>query len=704
MVPRALGRNVDSHSPVESRIKIMDMIHITMPDGAIREVPLGTSAAEIAQQISPRLAKEGLVARIAPIHGSIGVAASSAVNAAGEKSPDAAPEARMTSATNGEGFLVDLRAPIDQDVRLSIRTPKDPEAIQVLRHSAAHLLAAAVLELFPNVKLGIGPPIDTGFFYDFVRAEPFTPEDLERIEKKMRELAAQDIPNERKMMPKPEALELYRKWDQGFKCELVEERAVESMVSFYTTGKFIDFCRGPHIPSTGRIRAFKLMSVAGAYWKGQEGNPQRQRIYGACFYTQQELDDYLHKLEEAKRRDHRRLGQELDLFSIQEEAGPGLIFWHPKGGLIRKLMEDWLRAELQRRGYDMVFTPHIMRLDLWKTSGHAGFYKENMFGPVEVEKTDYQLKPMNCPGHILIYKSKLRSYRELPVRLAELGTVYRYERSGVLHGLLRVRGFTQDDAHIFCMPEQIEAEIEACIDFAFAVMKTFGFNKYVVEVSAGEDTHPENYAGSSEDWARSTGALETTLTRLGVPFKRMEGEAAFYGPKIDVKLIDAIGRPWQLTTVQFDFNLPARFGPRYPAEDGAKHQPLMVHRALLGSVERFFGILIEHYAGAFPLWLAPVQIEICPVSEKVIDYAKHVLETLKNHNIRVHLDDRNEKLPAKIRDAQMQKIPYMLVVGPKEAEAGTVSVRHRSRGDLGPKPLADLVESLRAESDSRATV
>src|SRR6266851_4678041 len=396
----------------------MDTIHITMPDGAVREVPLGTTPADIAQQISPRLAKEALVARIGPLNAP-----------AGAPPPGAAP--------NGEGFLVDLRAPIDQDVRLSILTPKDPEAIQVLRHSAAHLLAAAVLELFPNVKLGIGPPIDTGFFYDFVRDEPFTPEDLERIEKKMRELAAQDIPNERKMIPKPEAIELYRKWDQGFKCELVEERATDPMVSFYTTGKFIDFCRGPHIPSTGRIRAFKLMSVAGAYWKGQEGNPQMQRIYGACFYTQQELDDYLHKLEEAKRRDHRRIGPELDLFSIQEEAGPGLIFWHPKGGLVRKLMEDWLRDELLRRGYDLVYTPHIMRLDLWKTSGHTDFYRENMFGAVEVEKADYQLKPMNCPGHILIYKSRLRSYRELPVRLAELGTVYRYERSGVLRFRLR---------------------------------------------------------------------------------------------------------------------------------------------------------------------------------------------------------------------------------------------------------------------------
>src|SRR6202521_177370 len=357
----------------------MDTIHITMPDGAIREVPLGTTAAEVAQQISPRLAKEALVARISPLDAPAG-------------SPsNASPGAASGPAANGEGFLIDLRAPIDQDVRLSILTPKDSDAIQVLRHSAAHLLAAAVLELFPNVKLGMGPPIDTGFYYDFVREEPFTPEDLERIEKKMRELAAQDIPNERKMMPKPAALELYRKWDQGFKCELVEERAIEPMVSFYTTGKFIDFCRGPHVPSTGRIRAFKLMSVAGAYWKGQEGNPQMQRIYGACFYTQQELDEYLHKLEEAKRRDHRRLGQELDLFSIQEEAGPGLIFWHPKGGLVRKLMEDWLRNELLARGYDLVYTPHIMRLDLWKTSGHTNFYKDSMFGPVEVEKADYQL-------------------------------------------------------------------------------------------------------------------------------------------------------------------------------------------------------------------------------------------------------------------------------------------------------------------------
>jgi threonyl-tRNA synthetase len=650
----------------------MDAIQVTLPDGKIQEVPQGTTPADIARKISPRLADAALVARVA-------------------------------EPNDGAGELIDLRRPLDHNVKLQILTEKDPDALFVFRHSAAHLLAAAVMELYPNVKLGIGPPIETGFFYEFLREEPFTPEDLAKIENKMHELAAQDLPNERKLLPKPEAIELYKKTEQIFKCELVEEKAEDPMVSFYTTGKFIDFCRGPHIPSTKRIQAFKLMSVAGAYWKGQEGNPQLQRIYAACFFTQKELDAYLHRLEEAKRRDHRKLGAELDLFSIEDQAGPGLIFWHPKGGLIRNIIEDWLRAELVKRGYDLVFTPHIMLRELWNTSGHTGFYKDNMFGPVEVEKADYQLKPMNCPGHILIYKSKLRSYRDLPVRYAELGTVYRYERSGVLHGLMRVRGFTQDDAHIFCMPSQIEKEVEACVDFAFAVMKNFGFDQYEVELSDWDATHPENYAGKPEDWHRATAALADTMTGMKIPFKRIAGEAAFYGPKIDVKLIDAIGRSWQLTTVQFDFNLPGRFGLQYVGEDGSRHQPLMVHRALLGSVERFFGILVEHYAGAFPLWLAPVQVEICPVSEKVIDYAKHVTETLKRHNTRVHLDERNEKLPAKIRDAQMQKIPYMLVVGGKEAEAGTVSVRHRTKGDLGPKPLAEFLATLQQEIDSRAT-
>ncbi|HWY06393.1 MAG TPA: threonine--tRNA ligase [Candidatus Acidoferrales bacterium] len=667
----------------------MDQIHVTLPDGSVKEFPKGVTPVEIAKSISPRLAEAALVAKVYATGGN-GTSSKTGIFS-NSVDPDA-----------DGGLLYDLRRPLEQDVKLRILTEKDPDALYVFRHSAAHLLAAAVTELYPNVKLGIGPPVENGFFYEFLREQPFTTEDLEKIEKKMHELAAQDLKNERKLLPKPEALKLYQDSNQIFKCELVEEKADEPMVSFYTTGKFIDFCRGPHIPSTKRIQAFKLTNVAGAYWKGQEGNAQLQRIYALAFYAQKELDEYLHRMEEAKRRDHRKLGAELDLFSIQEAAGPGLIFWHPKGGLIRTIMENWLRDELQQRGYDMVFTPHIMLLDLWKTSGHASFYKENMFGAIEVEKADYQLKPMNCPGHILIYKSKLRSYRDLPVRLAELGTVYRYERSGVLHGLLRVRGFTQDDAHIFCMPSQIESEVEACMDFAFAVMKNFGFDKFEVELSDWDPQHPENYPGKAEDWQHASEALARVMTRMNIPYKRMVGEGAFYGPKIDVKLIDAIGRPWQLTTVQFDFNLPARFGLEFVGEDGARHQPLMVHRALLGSVERFFGILIEHYAGAFPLWLAPTQVEICPVSEKVAEYAKHVHETLKNHGIRVHLDDRNEKLPAKIRDAQMQKIPYMLVVGPKEAEAGSVSVRHRSKGDLGPRPIADVVASLQKEITNRA--
>ncbi|HUK52132.1 MAG TPA: threonine--tRNA ligase [Candidatus Binatia bacterium] len=643
----------------------METIAITLPDGAKREVPKGTTPAEIARQISPGLAKAALVARV-------------------------------------DGELVDLSRPLTDNSKLEILTAKESDALFVFRHSAAHLLAAAVLELFPDVKLGIGPPIDTGFFYEFLRSQPFTPEDLERIEKKMHELAAQDIPNERKLLPKAEALELYRKWDQGFKCELVEEKATEPMVSFYTTGKFIDFCRGPHIPSTGRIHAFKLMNVAGAYWKGLETNPQMQRIYGACFFTDQELADYLHRLEEAKRRDHRRLGPELGLFSIEEEAGPGLIFWHPKGGLVRKIMEDWSRDEHLRRGYNLVFTPHVMLRKLWETSGHTNFYSENMFGAMEVEKAEYQLKPMNCPGHILIYRSRLRSYRELPLRLAELGTVYRYERSGVLHGLMRVRGFTQDDAHIFCMREQLEKEIEGCVDFALAVLRTFGFDRFEIELSARDPAHAEHYAGTVDEWEHAEGALKRSLERMNIPYKYMPGEAVFYGPKIDVKLLDAIGRPWQLSTVQFDFNLPRRFGLEYVGEDGARHQPVMVHRALWGSEERFFGTLIEHYAGAFPAWLAPVQATVLPVSGKFEEYAKSVAAKLGQAGIRVHLDDRNEKLQAKIRDAQLEKIPYMLIVGGKEAEAGSVSVRHRSKGDLGPRPLGDFISALSAEVGSRA--
>src|SRR5215472_8978215 len=660
----------------------MEQIHITLPDGSIKDVPKGTTPADIATSISPRLADAAFVAKAYSNNG---------------------PLPNFGEPVEDGGYLIDLRRPLEQDLKLKILTDKDPDALYVFRHSAAHLLAAAVTELYPDVKLGIGPPIDNGFFYEFLHEEPFTPEDLEKIEKKMHELAAKDIPNERKLLPKDEALKLYRDSNQVFKCELVEEKAIEPMVSFYTTGNFIDFCRGPHIPSTGRIRAFKLTNVAGAYWKGQEGNPQMQRIYALCFYTQQELEDYLHKLEEAKRRDHRKLGSELDLFSVQDEAWPGLIFWHPKGGLIRTIVEDWLRAELLRRGYDLVFTPHVMRLDLWKTSGHTGFYQQSMFSPIEIEKADYQIKPMNCPGHILIYKSHLRSYRDLPLRYAELGTVYRYERTGVLHGLLRVRGFTQDDSHIFCRPDQIESEVAGCLDFAFAVMKNFGFSQYEVELSEWDPLHPENYAGKAEDWNRATAALSNTLNQMNVPFKRIQGEAAFYGPKIDVKLIDAIGRPWQLTTVQFDFNLPARFELEYVGEDGARHQPVMVHRALFGSVERFFGVLIEHYAGAFPLWLAPVQVGLVPISERHKEYASKVERALKEAGLRVEVDDRNEKMNAKIRDFANQKTPYILVFGDKEEAAGAVSVRTRGKGDQGSIAMADFIAKAKGLVATQST-
>ena len=635
-----------------------ETIQITLPDGATREVQRGTTAAQIAHQISPRLAKEALVAR-------------------------------------ADDQLVDLSRPLERDTKVAILTPKDPDAVQVFRHSASHLLAAAVLELYPNVKLGIGPPTETGFFYEFVREEPFTPEDLEKIEAKMHELAAKDIPNERKLIPKPEALELYRNNKQQFKCELVEEKATDPLVSFYTTGKFVDFCRGPHIPSTGRIKAFKLLNIAGAYWLGDEKNPQLQRIYGTSFFSKKDLDDFIHKQEEAKKRDHRVLGQQLDLFSIQELAGPGLIFWHPKGGIIRKEMEDWMRNQYLKRGYSLVYTPHVMRRQLWQTSGHEGHYAQNMFDVMELDDAEYRLKPMNCPGHILIYKDSLKSYRDLPVRLGELGTVYRYERSGVMHGLLRVRGFTQDDAHIFCTPEQVESEIEACLDFALDVLKDFGFDQFQTELSTWNPNDRQNFVGNEEPWNHATASLENVLKRRKIEYKTIPGEGAFYGPKIDIKLVDAIGRLWQLSTIQFDFNLPARFGLEYVAEDGTRKQPVMVHRALYGSIERFFGVLIEHYAGAFPVWLSPVQAAMIPIAERHVEYANKVAAQLKEAGVRVHVDGRNEKMNAKIREHAMQKVPFLLVVGDKEAEAGKVNVRTRGSERTEDMPSAEFVEKIR---------
>jgi threonyl-tRNA synthetase len=644
----------------------MSDIQVTLPDGSVKTVPAESSALDIARGISPRLADAAIVAKV-------------------------------------NDRLYDLNRPIETDAKVQILTPKDPEALEVYRHSTAHLCAAAVLELFPETKLGIGPPIDTGFYYDFDRAEPFTPQDLEKIEAKMWEIQARNLTYERRLIAKPEGLEKYRKMNEPMKVELIEERA-DDIFSEYTLGpQFIDFCRGPHIPDTSKIKAFKLLSIAGAYWKGDEKNKQLQRIYGTAWFTKKELDEYLTKLEEAKKRDHRKLGQELDLFSIQELAGPGLIFFHPKGGIIRKQLEDWMRDAYLKRGYSLVYTPHVMRRELWKTSGHAGFYSENMFTPMELDDAEYQLKPMNCPGHILIYADKQHSYRDLPVRLGELGTVYRYERSGTMHGLLRVRGFTQDDAHIFCTPEQVEDEIVNCLDFATDTLNTFGFKEYKAEISTWDGGVSGKYDGEPANWALAEGALRKACDRLRIHATVIPDEAAFYGPKIDVKLVDAIGRLWQLSTVQFDFTLPRRFELEYIAEDGKKHRPVMVHRALFGSVERFFGILVEHYAGAFPVWLAPVQAAILPITDRQTEYARQVADKLKAAGVRVTVDDRSEKVNLKIRDAQMQKVPYMLVVGGREADAGQVAVRHRKRGDLGPTSVEEFTRTITAEIAARST-
>ena len=641
----------------------MQNIEITLPDGSKKSVAEGTSPLDIAQSISPRLADASIVAKV-----------------------------------NGE--LFDLTRPLEKDASLELLTAKNPESLQVYRHSTAHLLAAAVLELYPETKLGIGPPIENGFYYDFDRPTPFTPEDLEKIEAKMREIQARNLPYERVYTRKEEGLKKYS--EAWMKCQLIEERAGEIFTEYTLGPEFIDFCRGPHVPSTSKIKAFKLLSIAGAYWKGDEHNKQLQRIYGTAFFSQKDLDEYLKQVEEAKKRDHRKLGRELDLFSIQELAGPGLIFFHPKGGIIRKQLEDWMRDEYLKRGYSLVYTPHVARFDLWKTSGHAGFYAQNMFSRMELDDAEYQLKPMNCPFHILIYADKQHSYRELPVRLGELGTVYRYERSGVLNGLFRVRGFTQDDAHIFCTPEQIENEVVDCLQFAVDTLTTYGFTKYSAELSTWDGGASGKYDGTPEQWALGEKALKNACERLNVNAKIVPDEAAFYGPKIDVKLVDAIGRPWQLSTVQFDFTLPRRFQLEYIGEDGQKHQPLMVHRALYGSIERFFGILIEHYAGAFPVWLAPVQAIVLPITDRQLEYAHSVQKQLDAAGIRSSVDDRSEKVNLKIRDAQLQKIPYMLVVGDREQQNGQVAVRNRKHGDQGAKPVADCIAAIRALIDSKA--
>ncbi len=674
-------------------------IAIHLPDGAVKEVPSGTTPLDIANSISPRLAAAAVVARLTPLNATQPAASD---GQAGQAHSD---EAAMYAAEDAAApRMVDLGTPLSEDARLELVTEKDPEALKVVRHSAAHVLATAVLELFPETKLGHGPATDSGFFYDFYREKPFTEEDLAAIEKRMHEVIARDEKFVREYEPREEALQEFERDGDFMKLHFVS-RFTEpgSKVSFYRNGKFVDFCRGPHVPSTGRVKAVKITNLAGAYWLGNEKNPQLQRIYGTAFFSKKDLDEHFARLEEAARRDHRVLGKQLDLFSIQELAGAGLIFWHPRGAIVRKVMEDWMKEECLKRGYQLVFTPHVMRRHLWEVSGHEGFYSGNMYTPMELDDAEYRLKPMNCPGHILIYRNSPKSYRDLPQRYAELGNVYRYERSGTMHGLLRVRGFTQDDAHIFCMPSQIEDEVVACIDFAEAVLKTFGFHEFKVELSTWDPKDRAHYVGSDENWNFAVQSLENVLKAKGIPYKTIPGEAAFYGPKIDVKLVDVLGRLWQLSTVQFDFNLPARFGLEYVGEDGERHQPVMVHRALFGSVERFFGVLIEHYAGAFPLWLAPVQIGLVPISERHLAYARKVEAELKAAGLRVETDARNEKMNAKIRDFANQKTPYILVFGDKEEAAGAVSVRTRGKGDQCSTPLADFIAKAKALVASQST-
>jgi threonyl-tRNA synthetase len=633
----------------------LENVNVTLPDGRVRAFPRGTPLEAIAREIDPAMAARAIAALV-------------------------------------DGAARDIYLPLQGDARVSFILPESPEALGIVRHTTSHLLAHAVKELFPEVKIGIGPATEEGFFYDFERPTPFAPEDLERIETRMREIVARDYPIRRIEQPKEEALAYFRGLGDDLKVELVQEKG-GAVVSCYRQDTFMDFCTGPHLPSTGRMGAFKLLSLAGAYWKGSEENQQLQRIYGTAFPTREQLEEHLRMLEEAKKRDHRKLGPALDLFSVQETAGPGLIFWHPQGTVVRQVLEEFWKERHRASGYQLVTTPHIARDELWRMSGHLDYYKENMY-TFEIEEAGYVIKPMNCPGHSLIFKSRLRSYRELPIRYAELGTVYRYERSGVLHGMMRVRGFTQDDAHIYCTQDQVLQEIEGVLDLCLEFLRTFGYERYDVDLSVWDPAHPERYAGDAPGWSMAETALTRALEARALRYVRREGEAAFYGPKIDIKMYDAIGRAWQGPTVQFDFNLPQRLGIHYVNSESQPTPVVMVHRAIYGSLERFMGGLVEHYAGAFPLWLAPVQAIVLPITDRTRDYADRVRGELAGAGLRVEVDDRSEKIGAKIRDAQLRKIPFMLVAGDREAQAGTVAVRSRSEGDQGPAPLAAVRERL----------
>jgi len=609
------------------------------------------------------------------------------------------PQAKGAAGALWNGQILDLRDPVPPEGEARILTLFDPPALEVLRHTAAHVLAHAVTRLFPGTKLAIGPAIADGFYYDFLFPSPITHEDLPRIEEEMRKIVGEDLPLERVWLPRAEAERILKERGEDYKLELLAEIPGER-ISFYRQGEFLDLCRGPHLPSTGLVRHFKLLDLAGAYWRGDPNRDMLTRVYGTAFPTAEELEKYLKWREEARRRDHRVLGPQLDLFSIQNDMiGAGLVLWHPKGARVRRIIEDFWVAEHYRAGYQLVYTPHIGRSRLWQTSGHLDFYRESMYAPIVIEGQEFFLKPMNCPFHIAIYKTKTRSYRELPIRYCELGTVYRFERSGVLHGLLRVRGFTQDDAHIICRPDQVEEEIKNVLRFALYILRAFGFTEFTAYLS----TRPEKFIGNPADWERATEALRQAVEGEGLAYEVKAGEGAFYGPKIDLEVQDSLKRPWQLTTIQFDFNLPERFDMTFVGPDGQEHRPYMIHRALLGSLERFFGILIEHYGGAFPVWLAPVQAVVLPVSEKEIPYAEEVAKKLRAEGIRAEAWTKEGKtLRWLVREAQLQKIPYILVCGAREAAEGMVALRLRTGEDLGPQPLPEVVRRVVSVATTRS--
>ncbi len=608
------------------------------------------------------------------------------------------PKGRIIGA-KVDGRLVDLLYNLSSDAYIEPVTLNSDEGLDLVRHTAAHVMAEAVQSIYPEAKVTIGPVIEDGFYYDFDFPRGFTPEDLEKIEERMKEIVKVGSPMLRKTVSRQQAIDTFERIGESYKVEIINELPEDEEITIYDQETWFDLCRGPHIPSTSYLKAFKLLSIAGAYWRGNESNQMLQRIYGTAFWDRKDLKNYLNKLEEAKKRDHRKLGKELDLFSIQEEVGPGLVLWHPKGAAIRNIIENFWKQQHLRFGYDLLYTPHMAKLDLWKTSGHVDFYREYMFSPMEVENSEYQIKPMNCPFHIMIYKTKIRSYRDLPLRWAEIGTVYRYERSGVLHGLLRVRGFSQDDAHIFCMPDQIEEEVQGVLDLTTYFLGKFGFSDFEVYLS----TRPEKYVGEKEIWDKATTALKNALDTKGLSYEMDVGGGAFYGPKIDLRIKDVLGRAWQCSTVQVDFNLPGRFSMSYIGEDNTKHTPIMIHRAIFGSFERFFGILIEHYGGAFPMWLSPIQVRVANISEHQESYAETVYNKLKEYNIRVEKDFRNEKLGLKVREAQIEKIPYLIVIGQKEMETESVSPRKHGGQNLDPMTLNEFVEMIKDESNPHSS-